>query len=477
MTIKKLFSFLVTCAFVLPAMSASAFCGFYVGKADTGLFNDASKVVLVRDGDTTTITMANDYTGEASEFAMVIPVPDIPAEDDIRVTRSSLIEHLDTYTAPRLVEYFDRNPCEQQLMRKSFATLRAAPTAAPEVMMDMQSEKLGVTIEAEYEVGEYDILILSAAQSSGLLTWLNQEGYKTPEEAKPILKDYIKNGMKFFVARVNLARQAAGDANGDGSFLSPLQITMTSKKLMLPIRLGTVNARGDQELFVYAITRKGRVVGSNYPTVKIPSDTNVPPFVEKQFGRFYKDMFAREKQQTPAPAMFMEYAWDMSWCDPCAANPPSKADLIDLGLSWLAPKPQTRGSFDNKTDLNVGGVQVPLDLRVIKQPKPEIFPMPPQPPQAIDAFITRLHLRYNSQSFPNDLEFRVTDNRENFQGRYVMQQPYLGEMNCPAADTYRAELKSRQEAEALNLARLTGWSMPYVTGQQRAYPGKPMSER
>ena len=30
--------------------SASAFCGFYVAKADTSLFNNASKVVIVRDG-------------------------------------------------------------------------------------------------------------------------------------------------------------------------------------------------------------------------------------------------------------------------------------------------------------------------------------------------------------------------------------------------------------------------------------------
>ncbi|MGB0843573.1 MAG: DUF2330 domain-containing protein [Alphaproteobacteria bacterium] len=442
----------------LPFGSASAFCGFYVGKADTGLFNDASKVVLVRDGTSTTITMANDYAGEASEFAMVIPVPNVPAEDDIRVTRSSLIEHLDAYTAPRVVEYFDRDPCSPEPM---FRTM-AAPMAAMD-MVQKNAENLGVTIEAEYEVGEYDILILSAKQSNGLLTWLNQEGYKTPEKAKSVLKDYIANGMKFFVAKVNLARQKPES----GGFLSPLQIRMKSKKLMLPIRLGTVNARGDQELFVFAITRKGKVVGANYPTVNIPSDTNIPPFVENQFGRFYKDMFAKEVQQTPAPVMFTEYAWDMSWCDPCAANPPSHKDLIELGLDWLAPKPktpkpETRGSSDN-----TGGVQIPLV-------KPKIMPVPPRmPPQSVNAFITRLHIRYNEQTFPNDLEFRVTDDRQNFQGRYVMQQPYLGEMNCPAAESYKANLKSRQMNEAINLAKLTGWSMPYILGQQQAYPGKP----
>ena len=46
------------------AAPAYAFCGFYVAKADTKLFNKASQVVLVRDGDRTVVTMANDFRGD-----------------------------------------------------------------------------------------------------------------------------------------------------------------------------------------------------------------------------------------------------------------------------------------------------------------------------------------------------------------------------------------------------------------------------
>src|SRR4029079_13025866 len=55
--------------------SVGAFCGFYVAKADPKLFNRASQVVLVRDGDRTVLTMANDFKGNPQEFAIVIPVP------------------------------------------------------------------------------------------------------------------------------------------------------------------------------------------------------------------------------------------------------------------------------------------------------------------------------------------------------------------------------------------------------------------
>src|SRR5438045_6802521 len=74
------------------------FCGFYVAKADTKLFNQASQVVLVRDGDRTVLTMANDFKGDPREFAVVIPVPTFITRDQIHVAEKSLVDHLDAYT-------------------------------------------------------------------------------------------------------------------------------------------------------------------------------------------------------------------------------------------------------------------------------------------------------------------------------------------------------------------------------------------
>lgn len=106
---------LILSALVLAAAfsqeSVRAFCGFYVAKADAKLFNKASQVVLVRHDDKTVITMATDFQGDPKEFAVVIPVPTFIERGQIHVTNQALIEHLDAYTAPRLVEYFDEDPC------------------------------------------------------------------------------------------------------------------------------------------------------------------------------------------------------------------------------------------------------------------------------------------------------------------------------------------------------------------------------
>ena len=275
---------------------AAAFCGFYVAKADTDLFNEASKVVLVRDGDRTVLTMASDYQGEPEEFAMVVPVPTFIEREQIHVGNQAAVDHLDAYTAPRLVEYYDENPCRQVVYEK----LRAMPQAAAPMEDEARAKALGVTIEASYTVGEYDILILSAEQSDGLETWLRESGYRIPDGASEVLGSYLKQGMHFFVAKVNLGEQERLGF----SFLRPLQVAYETRKFMLPIRLGTVNARGPQELFVFALTREGRVETTNYRTVKLPSGMDVPLFVEDEFGDFYKALFSRqvEASTTCAPS-------------------------------------------------------------------------------------------------------------------------------------------------------------------------------
>jgi hypothetical protein len=399
-----------------------AFCGFYVAKADTKLFNQASQVVLVRYEDKTVLTMANDFKGDPKEFAVVVPVPTVLKREQIHVGDKALLDHLDAYSAPRLVEYFDENPC--------VVYDRQLPMAAPSLgaarmrqSADARARSLGVTIEAQYTVGEYDIVILSAQQSGGLEAWLVQNGYKIPAGAAGVLGSYIKQNLKFFVAKVNLKEQARLGY----SVLRPIQVAYESPKFMLPIRLGMVNADGPQELFVYALTRKGRVEATNYRTVKLPSDMDLPVYVKDRFRDFYAAMFARQVAKENMSAIFTEYAWDMGWCDPCAADPLSREELRQLGVFWLDESAPRRGG---------AGAQ--------------------------NVFMTRLHVRYDKAHFPEDLVFQETADRSNFQGRYVLRHPWTGEASCDAAQQYRKLLPERQEREAQTLASLTGWDIERI---------------
>src|SRR5262245_42299843 len=84
---------------LIAAARAEAFCGFYVASGDAKIYNQASQVVLVRDGDRTVMTLANDFKGAPDQFAMVVPVPTVLERGQIHVGERAVIEHLDAYSA------------------------------------------------------------------------------------------------------------------------------------------------------------------------------------------------------------------------------------------------------------------------------------------------------------------------------------------------------------------------------------------
>ncbi len=418
----------------LAAGPAAAFCGFYVAQADAKLFNKASKVVLTwHDGQMAT-TMASDYEGDAKTFAVVIPVPTFIERKQIGVVDMPVIDHLDAFTAPRLVQYFDPDPCPPppaEYGTGTWTSVAAAPAPQAAAGPAQPERYKGVSVEARYDVGEYDVVILAAQESDGLVNFLTDNGYKIPDGAGAVLGSYIKQKMRFFLAKVNLDRMELLGQH----FLRPLQVRYESKKFMLPLRLGTVNAAGPQDLIVYALTEKGRVETTNYRTLALASEKQIPLFVANDFGNFYKATFERAFQRSDKSSVFLEYAWDVGFCDPCAAPSMTRKELVDLGVRWIedeAPVPYT--SWNRQSSV----------------------------------YVTRLHVRYDAEHFPEDLAFMETPNRATFQGRYVMQHPWTKDAECAAGTSYFNSLPGRFAIEADNLADLTGWPLADIRAKMEA---------
>jgi hypothetical protein len=421
-------SFCLACLLVLSfATKALAFCGFYVGGADAKLFNKASQVVIARNGDRTILTMANDFQGAVKDFAMVVPVPVAIKREQVHVGNRSTIAKLDAFSQPRLVEYFDPDPCAPEYRRDAAENvMQPAPATMKARAAGRSAADLGVTVEDKFKVNEYEIVILSAKESNGLETWLRQSGYNIPKGASELLRPYIKQKLKFFVAKIDLKEfNKIG-----GELLRPLQIAYQSPKFMLPIRLGMINSRGEQDLIVYILSPKGRAELTNYRTVQVPTGAEIPEYVKSEFGEFYKATFQKVYEREQKKVAFLEYAWNAGSCDPCSTEPPTQAELKAAGVFWL--------------DDGSGNVQPSFRGRG----------MPTG-----NTFITRIHVRYTRTKFPEDLMFQETGNQENFQGRYVMNHPFKGNLSCDAGKKYRQTLRPRLEKAAGNLANLTGWSI------------------
>ena len=307
-------------------------------------------------------------------------------------------------------------------VRRRLRAGAAAPAAALDALGGGRAQH-GVTVEAEFEVGEYEIVILSARDSAGLDTWLRQEGYHIPPNAEPALRPYVEAGTKFFVARVNPERVTFRNGR---AMLSPLRVQYDSDTFSLPVRLGMINSPGTQDLVVHVLARNQRYEVANYPNVFVPTNFEVRQNARARFGAFYAALFDKTMEVNPG-AVVTEYSWQAGSCDPCPGPTLSATDIATLGADVVAGGGAAPRAPRGRGGMWMGG-------------------------GAFDWTLTRLHYRYGRGGLDHDLVFRAappvaggrgTPNARgrmergvtpspinNFQGRYAILHRWRGPIEC-----------------------------------------------
>jgi len=318
---------------------AHAFCGFYVGGAEAELFNNATMVVLMREGTRTVLSMENNYQGPPEDFALVVPVPVVLQKEQVKTLPRAVFERVDKLAAPRLVEYWEQDPCAPQVLEEA--------AADPRLSFGDGGLALGgkgggaVRIEAQFEVGEYEIVILSADDSTALDKWLRDNKYNVPAGAEPALKPYVEEGWKFFVAKVNASKVKFKDGMAT---LSPLRFHYDDDQFRLPVRLGLLNSSGTQDLIVHVLAKGRRYEVANYENVTIPTNLDVSEDSKSQFGAFYAALFDQTLAKNPK-SVVTEYAWNAGTCDPCPSPALTPSELATLGADVL-PEPNEETEED-----------------------------------------------------------------------------------------------------------------------------------
>ncbi|HEY6033543.1 MAG TPA: DUF2330 domain-containing protein, partial [Kofleriaceae bacterium] len=385
---------------MLPAILA--FCGFYVAGSNQQMFNDATQVVLMRQGTRTVLSMQNNYKGPPEAFALVVPVPSVLHEGDVKTLTKDVFAHVEQMGAPRLVEYWEQDPCHPEPPMEIQFAGGAGVAAMP--VRKMAGADLGVKIEAQFTVGEYQIVILSAKDSSGLETWLHQEKYNIPEGAEPLLRPYVESGMKFFVAKVDPQKVKFEDGR---AALSPIRFFYDSDRFELPIRLGLANSSGTQDLIVN-ILAGDRYEVANYPNVTIPTNLDVTPMVKDKFPAFYAALFDRTVEQHPG-AVVTEYSWAAGSCDPCPGPTLQPGDFATLGADVT------------KENLGYGYVLTRLHARYGKDIKDDLVFKAAQP------IVGGREIKNATGQLDNEAK---PASQNNFQGRYAIRYPWTGPITC-----------------------------------------------
>ena len=342
----------------LTANEAQAFCGFYVSGATKKMYNNATEVVMMREGTRTVLSMRNNYEGPPEDFAMVVPVPQVLEEENVKVLKDTLFDKVDTLAAPRLVEYWQQDPCYRPAMKSTRPMAKGSGRGAVLGSMEDKKKDSMVVIEAQFDVGEYNVVILSAKESNALEKWLLSNKYNIPKGAAGVLASYIAQGQYFFVAKVDPKKVTFKKGQ---AMLSPLRFHYDSEDFSLPVRLGLLNAKGAQDLIVHILARNQRYQVANYPNVTIPTNLVVPEKTRKNFTEFYTALFDYTLEQHPR-AVVTEYSWDASTCDPCPGPTLDQSDLSTLGMDVIdeGAKPKRVGllSINRATSGEVEGQEL-----------------------------------------------------------------------------------------------------------------------
>ncbi|QDG52003.1 DUF2330 domain-containing protein [Persicimonas caeni] len=432
--ISTAFLTIIVVSLLLPT-TASAFCGFYVSGANADLYNNATMVSLMREGKRTVLSMQNNYEGPPKDFAMVVPVPVVLEKKQVKTLPDDVFARLDQLTAPRLVEYWERDPCEVRKKKGSLLLDLGSSGRGSAGMQFSVPAKAKVKVHAQFKVGEYDIAILSSTESTALEKWLKQNKYNIPKGAAPYFKPYIQNGQYFFVAKVDVKKVKFEDGE---AVLSPIRFHYDSDDFVLPVRLGLINSKGVQDLIAFVLAKGQRYEVANYPNVTIPTNVVVNEKAKKNFGGFYNELFDNVLKENPK-AVVTEYSWRTSTCDPCPGPPLRNKDLMTLGADVLTAAMLDKAAEQREEARKKSGSVAPAPRRrVVHQ----------------NWVVTRLHARYNKHTLGKDLVFKKAKpivggrgmpqgaegtfsekgskqaNVNNFQGRYIKLNHWAGDVDC-----------------------------------------------
>ena len=194
--------------FLSTRTPAHAFCGFFVGKADATLFNEASQVIMVRrrqphrhqHGERLPRRADGVRAGRAGAGGARAQ-PDHDRRPQAlrahrRVQRAAARRVLRSRS---LLAAEDELRCDAQM---------PAPAAAEAAAQGRRDKALGVTVEAQLHrrrVRHRDPSAHAVRRARDLAA---RERLPDPEGAASALRPYVRQQMKFFVAKVNLEEQA-----------------------------------------------------------------------------------------------------------------------------------------------------------------------------------------------------------------------------------------------------------------------------
>ena len=235
-------------AFVAP--EAHACGGFFCGRQPVD--QTAERILFEVGADSVTMTTQISFTGEAPDFAWVLPLGEVPLEGSLAVFHQRALNALDANTGPT---FNMPNECYRFL---------ALPESAGAPVDDSGTDAPpSVTVYIRQEVGEYDVAVIESEDPAALIDWLRTEGYRITDAMVPYIERYTSEGLKFLALKLL--------PGADVTDLSPFRFTLPGTTPTIPLRMTALAAEPEMSIVTFVLANE-RFEGKNWANLDIPDD-------------------------------------------------------------------------------------------------------------------------------------------------------------------------------------------------------------
>lgn len=209
---------IIALLFLLPFFSTSAFAdGMVIPPQDYWVRESDQKAVVYYEKGIETLVLSIKFSGDAQDFAWVIPAPNRP---EVEKAREDLFTNLEELTQPRwdgLVPMLE--------------TMGGGGKSLPEPVIVWETKKIDI----------YEITVLSSTDSDALAKWLNEHGYLYPTSYRYLLNEYIDDGWFFVAVKVDTSMEpSVAESKLKTGHAAPLKLTFEAKQPIYPLKLSSV---------------------------------------------------------------------------------------------------------------------------------------------------------------------------------------------------------------------------------------------
>ena len=240
------------------------------------------RALIAHDGGRELLILQSKFEGEARDFGWVVPLPSVPELASMKENEaSSLFFVIDQTSSAEVVSIsvfvfgilflFCFCLTITVIVFSTFNRVRTGtwpkylsmPTSTTVALLlffcfvlalpgTMGGKESKATVLHAEQVGIYDVKVVGAEDSEGIMEWLIQHEYNFDDTDKAVFDNYIKRGWCFVTTRVDLEKAKKEGFISEEGLVNPLVMLFESDKPVYPLALtGTIGSEVEILLYVF----------------------------------------------------------------------------------------------------------------------------------------------------------------------------------------------------------------------------------